>query len=160
MTKMRELMERLGLQVNEQKTRLVNVPEERFDFLGYTIGEFHGKDGRAFIGTRPSQKAVSRLLRRIHDETSRQWLTKTAESRVIELNRVIRGWCGYFDQGPVLQTYRLIRRYTERRLRRWLMKKQRRRGTGYRQYPDEYLYETLGLFMPPMRRVDRSSAKA
>lgn len=160
MTKMRELMERLGLQVNEQKTRLVKVPEERFDFLGYTIGEFHGKDGRPFIGTRPSQKAVSRLLRRIHDETSRQWLTKTAESRVVELNRVIRGWCGYFNQGPVLRTYRLIRSYTERRLRRWLMKKHKRRGTGYRQYPDEYLYETLGLFKPPMRRIDRPSAKA
>ena len=139
MTKMRELMERLGLQVNEQKTRLVKVPEERFDFLGYTIGEFHGKDGRPFIGTRPSQKAVSRLLRRIHDETSRQWLTKTAESRVVELNRVIRGGCGYFNQGPVLRTYRLIRSYTERRLRRGLMKKHKRRGTGYRQYPDEYL---------------------
>jgi hypothetical protein len=32
--------------------------------------------------------------------------------------------------------------------------------TGYRQYPDEYLYETLGLYTLPRRRTDRPSAKA
>ncbi len=45
MTRMRELMERLGLRVNEQKTHLVSVLKERFNFLGYTIGRFYGKDG-------------------------------------------------------------------------------------------------------------------
>jgi len=160
MGRMRELMERLGLRVNEQKTHIVSVPEERFDFLGYTIGRFYGKDGKPYMGTRPSRQAVSRLLRRIHDETSTQWVTKTVESRITELNPVIRGWCGYFNQGPVQQTYRLIRAYTEKRLRRWLMKKRQRRGTGYRQYPDAYLYEKLGLFKPVARRVNPPSAKA
>jgi group II intron reverse transcriptase/maturase len=160
MTRMRELMERLGLRVNEQKTHLVSVPEERFDFLGYTIGRFYGKDGKPYIGTCPSRKAVSRLFRRIHDETSTRWVTKTVETRVTELNQVIRGWCGYFNQGPVQRAYYFIRTYTERRLRRWLMKKRQQRGTGYRQYPDEYLYEKLGLYKPVARRVDPPSAKA
>jgi hypothetical protein len=31
---MRQLMERLGLTVNDQKTRLACLPEEAFDFLG------------------------------------------------------------------------------------------------------------------------------
>src|SRR3954447_10097581 len=48
------LMARLGLEVNTAKTRIARLPEEAFDFLGYTIGRFHGKDGRAYIGTRPS----------------------------------------------------------------------------------------------------------
>jgi hypothetical protein len=59
----------------------------------------------------------------------------------------------------VQQAHRRIRQYTERRLRRWLMRKHKRRGTGYRQYPDEYLYETLGLFRPPEQSRSRSSAK-
>ena len=68
--------------------------------------------------------------------------------RVREVNAILRGWCGYFDQGPVFREYRMLKTYTERRLRRWLMKKHQRRGTGYRRYPDEYLYETLGLYRP------------
>ena len=54
----------------------------------------------------------------------------------------------YLNQGPVFREYRMITAYTARRLRRWLMKKHKRRGTGYRQYPDEYLYERLGLYKP------------
>ena len=42
---MRHLMTRLGLTVNETKTRLARLPEENFDFLGYSIGRFYGKDG-------------------------------------------------------------------------------------------------------------------
>jgi RNA-directed DNA polymerase len=160
MEKMRELMGRLGLTVNEQKTRLVKVPEESFNFLGYTLGRFYGRDGRPYLGTCISKKAISRVLGRIHEETSRRWTQDSAEKRVAELNLILRGWCGYFDQGPVYRPYKLVRRYTERRLRRWLMKKHKRRGTGYRQYPDEHLYERLGLFNPHVHRLSRARAKA
>jgi RNA-directed DNA polymerase len=160
MEKMRELMGKLGLTVNEQKTRLVKVPEESFNFLGYTLGRFYGRDGRPYLGTRVSKKAISRVLAKIHEETSRRWNEDPVEKRVLELNRILRGWCGYFDQGPVYRPYKLVRRYTERRLRRWLMKKHKRRGTGYRQYPDDFLYEKLGLFNPHVHRLSRARAKA
>lgn len=160
MRSMREVMQKLGLTVNEEKTRLARLPEEKFDFLGYTFGQFHGKGGRAYLGTRPSKKSVAKVLGKIHDETSTRWITSTTEKRVEEINRIVRGWCGYFNQGPVINIYRNIRKYTERRLRRWLMKKHKRRGTGYRQYPDQHLYGTLALFKPPERLADLSKAKA
>ena len=65
-----------------------------------------------------------------------------------------------FNQGPVLPTYKLVRWYVQRRLQRWLVRRSRQAGTGYRQYPDEYLYETLGLYALPRRRSDLPSAKA
>jgi len=34
---MRDMMNRLKLKVNEQKTRLALLPDETFDFLGYTF---------------------------------------------------------------------------------------------------------------------------
>jgi hypothetical protein len=68
MARMTALMTRLGLAVNATKTRIAQLPEEAFDFLGYTVGRFHGKDGRPYIGTRPSRKAVKSLLRRITGE--------------------------------------------------------------------------------------------
>jgi RNA-directed DNA polymerase len=158
--KMRELMTRLGLEVNEKKTRLVRVPGETFDFLGYTFGHFYGREGRPYLGTAISKKAISSVLGKIHDETSTQWNQDLPQKRVEEINRILRGWCGYFDQGPIYEPYRRLRKYTERRLRRWLMKKHKRRGTGYRQYPDDFLYEKLGLFNPHVHRLSRTRAKA
>ncbi|NIY44114.1 MAG: group II intron reverse transcriptase/maturase, partial [Gemmatimonadetes bacterium] len=38
LTAVRDLMTRLKLTVNEQKTRVCRLPNETFDFLGYTIG--------------------------------------------------------------------------------------------------------------------------
>jgi group II intron reverse transcriptase/maturase len=159
MTQMAKLMARLGLEVNTSKTRIARLPEESFDFLGYTVGRFHGKDGRPYFGTRPSRKAVKSLLRRIHERTTRQWYPDEPVSTVARISSMIRGWCGYFDQGPVIEIYELVRAYTERRVRRWLMRRSGRRGVGFRQIPNEYLYETLGLYSVPRRRVDLPRAK-
>ena len=72
---------------------------------------------------------------------------------------MLRGWCGYFDQGPVITIYDLIHRYTERRIRRWLLRRSGRKGAGFGQIPDEYLYETLGLYTVPRKRSDLPRAK-
>jgi RNA-directed DNA polymerase len=157
---MTQIMEKIGLKVNDEKTRVVLVPSESFDFLGYTIGRFYGQGGKPYIGTHPSKKAILRLMREIHEQTSSQWNASEPETRVTMLNQMLRGWAGYFNQGPVLGIYRRIQNYTDRRLRRWLMRRRQQRGTGYRQYPDEYLYETLGLFRLPRSPEDLSKAKA
>src|SRR5256885_11925797 len=48
LARMSVLMTRLGLEVNTAKTRIARLPEESFDFLGYTVGRFFGKDGRPY----------------------------------------------------------------------------------------------------------------
>jgi RNA-directed DNA polymerase len=103
LARMRRLMERLGLTVNDRKTRLACVPEESFDFLGFTIGRFYGRHGKAFIGTEPSRKSLKRIIERIHDETTSRWNMDSAEKRVTELNALLRGWSGYFNQGRVIR---------------------------------------------------------
>ena len=51
MAAMRTMMSKLRLTVNETKTRLCRVPEETFDFLGYTIGRCYSpQTGRAYSG--------------------------------------------------------------------------------------------------------------
>src|SRR5690606_34571035 len=142
---MRQLMQKLGLTVNEKKTRLVKLPDERFDFLGYTVGRFYGKDGRPYWGTAPSRKAIKRVMKEVHDMTTSRWNALGPESRIERLNPLLRGWAGYFNQGPVKQAYRLLDNYTARRLRIWLMRRRGKRGTGYRQYSHQYLYGKLGL---------------
>lgn len=159
MTVFRELISQLGLTVNEQKTRLAQIPQESFDFLGYTVGRFYGRGGRPYLGTQPSTKSVRRLLARIYEETSSHWNWQEPAVRVGVLNQLLRGWCGYFNQGPVQSAYRLVRGYTERRFRKWLMRREQRRGTGYKRYPDRYLYEELGLFPIPNSRATMPNAK-
>ena len=38
-------MARLGLEVNTTKTQIARVPEEQFDFLGYTVGRSTARTG-------------------------------------------------------------------------------------------------------------------
>lgn len=59
MAAMRMLMERLKLTVNDDKTHLCRIPQDRFDFLGYTFGRCYKRNtGRAYIGAWPSRKSV------------------------------------------------------------------------------------------------------
>jgi hypothetical protein len=41
LSRMREIMDKLKLTVNEEKTRICRVPEGEFDFLGYTFGRLY-----------------------------------------------------------------------------------------------------------------------
>lgn len=159
---MQRIIDGIGLQVNQEKTHIANLAnDDGIDFLGYTIGRFVDKDGKHYYGTRPSKKALKKVIRKIRDETSRQWLLSTAEIRVKQINQILRGWCGYFNQGPVLPCYKILRKYTEKRLRRWLAYKHKLRGTtGYRQFPDKYLYQELGLYSIAQIRADVPRAKA
>lgn len=158
---MNNVMSRLGLTVNSEKTSVVHLPEESLDFLGYTIGRQFNRWNKPYIGTRPSKAAVRSITQRIHDETAINMTWTTPEDRVYRLNTVIRGWAGYFNQGAVFKQYESVQEYTERRLRRWLVKKHKQRGkSGVRLYSDEYLYGHLGLHRLPRSKADMLSAKA
>ncbi len=152
---MRHLMQRLKLTVNEAKTRLCRLPDDTFDFLGYTIGRCYSpKTGRAYLGTRPSKKAVQRVCREISELTRRRWLLVDAEDRVTRLNWLMVGWANYFCLGPVSKAYSAVDHHACRRLRRWLCKKHKVQGRGITRYPDDNLYQELGLIR--LRETTRS----
>ncbi len=59
--RLRKIMGKLKLTVNEEKTRICEVPAGEFDFLGYTFGRMYSaKTGQARIGYRPSKKSIQR----------------------------------------------------------------------------------------------------
>ncbi len=143
---MRSMMDRLKLTVNETKTQICRMPDESFDFLGYTIGRCYSpKTGRAYIGTRPSKKKVTRLCREISEMTSGRWTLKDVEDRVAAINRKLHGWSNYFRLGPVSKAYAAVDSHARRRLRQWLCKKHKVRTSGTSRYPDAYLHQELGL---------------
>ena len=161
MAAMRQMMQRLKLTVNEQKTRLCRIPDESFDFLGYTIGRCYSpKTGRAYIGTRPSKKKVQQLCRDLSELTSHRRTLLDTEVVVARLNRKLNGWANYFYLGPVSNAYAAIDRHVRHRLRRWLCDKHKVRNRGTSRYPDEYLYEKLGLTQLSARTRNFPWAKA
>ena len=151
---MQHLMERLGLTVNTSKTRVCRVPDNTFDFLGYTFGRCYStKTGRAYIGTRPSRKRISRLLRAIREDTHRRWEFTEVQDRVTRLNHMLLGWSNYFCLGPVNKAYRVVDTHARYQLRRWLCGKYKVRGAGTTRFHAEYLYRTLGLVrLEPLTR--------
>ena len=71
-TRMTALMTRLGLEVNETKTRLARIPGDNITFLGYTLGQFYGKAGRPLHWNAPFQESRQKRAQadpRANDET-------------------------------------------------------------------------------------------
>src|SRR6266704_5122540 len=99
--RLREIMGKLKLTVNEDKTRICRVPEERFDFLGYTFGRCYSrKSGKAHLHSTPSKKSIKRICDAIRGETGRHTMTLSAEKLVKQLNFKLTGWANYFHLGP------------------------------------------------------------
>jgi group II intron reverse transcriptase/maturase len=161
LTTMREMMKRLKLTVNEEKTHMCRVPEERFDFLGYTFGRcWSPKTGKAYIGTRPSREKVQQVCRAISEQTSQRWQCRDHDLQIAKLNRILVGWANYFCLGPVSKAYSYVDYHTRQRLRHWLCRKHKVRGRGTSRFPDEYLYEKMDLARLRTRTANFPWAKA
>jgi len=144
---MRGMMSKLKLTVNETKTRLCRLPEETFDFLGYTLGRnYDRRTGESYLGPRPSRKKITRLCNEISELTTRGTTWLEVEVQIGRINRKLRGWSHYFRIGTVSQAYRNINSHVCYRVRQWLCAKFKVRGQGPTRFPDAYLYQVLGLY--------------
>ncbi len=146
MSETRMMMSKLKLTVNEKKTRLCRLPEDTFDFLGYTLGRnYDRRTGESYLGPRPSRKKISRLCNEISELTTRRRGFLAVDELTGRINRKLRGWSNYFRIGTVSKTYRNVDSHVRYRVRQWLCAKFKVPGQGKRKYPDAYLYRKLGL---------------
>lgn len=136
LTAMRGIMQKLKLTVNETETRVCRLPEEKFDFLGYTFGRCYSpQTGRAYLGTVPSKKRVIRFCEAISSETGRNKTLLDQATVVGKLNRMMVGWANYFCLGPVSKAYRAVEQHARKRLRQWLCAKHKVSWRGFRNRP-------------------------
>jgi RNA-directed DNA polymerase len=161
MTVMRTMMAKLKLTVNETKTRLCRVPEETFDFLGYTFGRLYSpRTGGSYLGMRPSAKKIQTICAAISEQTERRWLWLDPEEMVGRLNRMLRGWANYFCRCAVSAAYRSVDRHVCFRLRQWLGRRERVQGSSRSRYSEPYLRRTFGLIKLEARPPRPSCANA
>jgi RNA-directed DNA polymerase len=115
------VMTRLKLTLHPTKTRIVDMGEEGFDFLGFHFHKLKSKKtGKLLPYIWPSQKAVKAVREKIRRITARKRLSNPLEEVIKYLNRVIRGWRNYFRIGNSTKKFQDLDRYVGERLRRWM----------------------------------------
>jgi group II intron reverse transcriptase/maturase len=150
--KVKHLISRLGLTLNEKKTRIVNAYEESFTFLGFELRMRKSvRTGKCYPHVQPSKKSVKKIKDRVTYLTERRMTLVPLVDLVRNLNGSLRGWTGYFHHQHCSATLSKVRHHVEERLRTHLRKrhKVRNRATGYVRFDNKTLYETYGLYKMP-----------
>jgi RNA-directed DNA polymerase len=150
--KLKELLGRMGLKLNEQKTRKVDA-RKGFNFLGYTVRydkDLYGRPIR-YWNIVPSKKAEARIREKV-----RSYLRTHGHSRPEEvvkgLNERLRGWMDYQDIAQVSYprvSFKKLRYYLLTKIDRYYRRKSQRgckRLHGQAAY--KKLVEQYGLIDP------------
>ena len=152
MEALRQILNRLGLTLNEAKTRRVDAFQGRFDFLGFTIWMGRGrKTGNHYPHVQPSKKSLQAIKDRVTHLTTRSRTVMPLAWVVNEVNATVRGWVGYFHYRNCSHLMGQVRHHVEQRLITHLSKrhKVRDRKTGYARFKPRALYERYGLYKVP-----------
>ena len=116
------ILAELGLALRQAKTRIAHLEEggEGLDFLGFHHRWVRAESTRyrqvRFLARWPSKKAMQHARDRIRELTDRRRLLLPVEVIVQDVNRVLRGWAGYFRYGNSARHFDKIRSYALLRL--------------------------------------------
>jgi RNA-directed DNA polymerase len=138
---LKDVMTRIGLTVNETKTKLREATSERFDFLGYTFGPYWDRrTGKRYLGAGPSAKSRQRLKAKVH--------SLTVPGNVLpwravcdQLNSRLSGWQKYFSYGTLSRVYSDVNWYVANRVRHFLRRRHKVRSRGSRLFSTERVFD-------------------
>ena len=117
----RALLEgRMGLTINQEKTRVVTLtePGSALDFLGFTFRYDRDLKGRGhrYLYAGPSAKALRRERAKLKEMTGPRYCFVPLPVLIQWLNRHLRGWGNYFKWGHPRRSFRAINHYVRQRL--------------------------------------------
>jgi len=158
--RLRKILDRMGLKLNESKTRMVQARETAFKFLGFTIRydrDIKGRNKR-YWNIIPSDKSEKKIRQKINTLLHSSGHYGPVQLKK-ELNEKLRGWLNYYEVPGVsypAMSKRRLRYYLYERLNRYYNRKSQRRSRLYGHQAFELLVNKYGL-IDPMKYNVRSS---
>jgi group II intron reverse transcriptase/maturase len=150
--KLKSLLHRMGLSLNESKTREIDAREESFNFLGFTIRydkDIKGRDIR-YWNIVPSKKSEQKIRDKVKEYLCKHGHCK-AQDVADGLNSIMRGWLNYFNINGVsypAMSKRRLRVYLFNSLYRYYNRKSQRKSRLYGHKAFEILTAKFGLIDP------------
>ena len=144
--RLKEQLDKLQVQMNEDKTKVVNLREGGwFSFLGFDFRLNKNREGKIYVSKTPQKK------KRIEVGKKVAVVLKTNRNRPLKeviqaVNAVIRGWVNYFRIGNSNSTFDKVRYEIERKVRRFVMKRKKLKGFGWKRWSREEIYQKWGLY--------------
>lgn len=153
--KVHNYLDRMGLTINTDKSKLINAREESFDFLGFTFrydqGIFSKRENK-FWNIKPKANSRKKIRQKINLKL-KSIGHYSAEKVVAELNPIIRGWMNYYKIEKVSYTqvaFKELEDYLRNRLYRYYNRKSQRKTRLYGQQAFDKLVKEYGLIKPYM----------
>ncbi len=139
--------ERLGLRLNEEKTRRVKLSiGNSVDFLGF---RFHNvksrKNGNRLMLVYPSVRSQERFREEVRKRVHHS-IPLRAKDQVKNVNRYMQGWMGYFRLGHGSAVFSKLAHFVNLRVRHVIWRRRGNRGYGFGKLTSDYIYGQLGLF--------------
>ena len=151
LVKVQEVLERMELTLNEEKSRVVDAREGGFNFVGFTFCRRRNRQtGKVITLVEPSRKSQQHFRDEVRRLTER-WSHHQPEGEVLDrMNRFVRGWVNYFHLHNSTQAFQRQRFFLEQRMRKYLQKRRQKKGFGYKRWPTARLYREFGLYAIPV----------
>ena len=148
--KVTAILERLGLRLHPEKTRIVHLARgaEGFDFLGFhhRMRESPKWRGRWYLQAWPSSRALASIRAKVRTRTTPGHASLPLEEVVERLNPVLRGWGAYFRYGNSSRKFAAVDCYVNQRLAQLASTKHGLRGWNWRTRFTHGWANSLGIY--------------
>lgn len=134
-----------GLNVSEKKSRVLNLENEGFTFLGWEITlrdrnfkKNKYKPSKKVLIIRPSKMSIKRFRKRIKDKFRSN---KPMRALISDLNPILRGWTNYYrDSYHSQEVFQSIGHYIYQLWWKWAQKKHPNRNKNW--IYNRYIFKT------------------
>lgn len=146
----------LGLKINRNKTRIINLNDEgmQLDFLGYQFRYNRSWFGSGrYLHWGPSVKSLNREKAVLTAMTASRFGLVPIDRLIARINRHLKGWMNYFTLGYPYDAFQKIGHHVRSRMIRHL----RRRSQRPFRFPEGSTYRflaELGLLIPDKAYVN------